>query len=235
MAKKLFVRFSTTQDEQAVLDFYEQNKHEFVFQRDSEVWRERISAGAVTIIEDENGKIVASSISYPITDENGVHQWTEIGSTRVSLDGIGLVTPLVSAQILRAWMLEPPDDRFVLEIISGNAHSAHVFEKMGATAFNIPPGLHDKVKATITSDASQVTVDWFQMGAETVPDLAKNIKNVTLKNKRTGEEYELDFSRCLLVTHFKKEVEDLAASNLGDVKKPDLKQGIASFKKKFQP
>ena len=232
MAKKLFVRFSTSQDETAIFDFYAENQHQFVFQRNPDVWKERIASGAVTLIEDENGKIVASSISYPIVDSNGVQQWTEIGSTRVGLDGIGLVTPLLSAQVLRAYLLEPPEDRFVLEIVIGNNHSKHVFMKLGATLFDIPDGLHEKVKSTIAPGSGKQTVEWFQMGAETIPDLAKNIKDTILKNKKTGEEYELDFSRCALVIHFKQEVEGLAAKDFGDVKIPDLTRPL---KRKFQP
>jgi len=240
MTKKLFVRFSTAQDEKAIFDFYNQNKHEFVFQRDPEVWKERIASGAVTLIHDENGKIVASSISYPITqkDANGneVHQWTELGSARVQLDGIGLAKTLVSAMVLRAYLLEPPNDRFVLEIVVGNSHSKHVFTKMGATPFDIPPGLHEKVKATVAPGSGQAAVEWFQMGPEVMPELAKNIldshKNPIVKNKKTGEEYELDFSRCVLISQFRKEVQDLSAKNFGDVKNPDLKQGLKSFKNK---
>src|ERR1700733_14489640 len=117
MVQKLFVRFSTSKDEKDIFDFYKKNEHTFVFLRDAEVWKERIASGAVTMIHDDSGKIVAASISYPImhksADGNDVHQWTEIGSTRVALEGIGLFNALVSAQVLRAYMLEPPKDRFV--------------------------------------------------------------------------------------------------------------------------
>lgn len=243
MTKKLFVRFSTSKDEQDIFDFYNENKHEFVFQRDPNIWKERIAAGAVTIIHDEDGKIVASGIAYPITqkdkDGNEVHQWTELGSTRVALDGIGLVGVLTSAQVLRAYLLEPPDDRFVLEIVVGNSHSKHVYTKMGATSFDIPPGLHEKVKATVAPGSGQAEVEWFQIGVEIMPEFAQklldNQKNPVLKNKKTGEEYELDFSRCVLVTQFDAEVKDLASRDFGDSKKPDLGRKLNSFKNKFQP
>ena len=229
MAKKLFVRFSTSQDEKDIFGFYKDNQHTFVFQRDPEVWKERIAAGAVTIIHDENGKIVASSISYPITqkDANGneVHQWTEIGSTRVALEGIGLFDAMASAQIVRAYLLEPPKDRFVLEIILGNSHSKYVFTKLGATLYTIPSDLAKKVKSTIAPGSGKDPVEWFQIGAEAIPAIAKKLvdaeKNNTLVNKKTGEKYELDFSRCALMTTFKDEVKDLANENFGDAAKPD--------------
>ena len=63
MAKKLFVRYAEPADEKKIFDFYSQNEHQYVAKRDPDVWRERIANGAVTLIEDENGKIVASAIS----------------------------------------------------------------------------------------------------------------------------------------------------------------------------
>lgn len=243
MAEKLFVRFSTSQDQQAIFDFYNENKHTFVFQRDPEVWKERIASGAVTLIQNEEGKIVASSISYPVmqTDKDGneVHQWTELGSTRVALEGIGLAQTLVSAQVLRAYLLEPPNDRFVLEIVLGNNHSKHVFTKMGATPFDIPAELHEKVKSTIAPESGQAAVEWFQMGVEIIPGLAKNIleseQSPVLKNKKTGEEYELDFSRCVLVTRFHDVLQDMAQHDFGDARNPDPDHGVRSFRQKFQP
>ncbi|MBI3441029.1 MAG: hypothetical protein HY052_04385 [Proteobacteria bacterium] len=241
MPKKLFVRFSTAQDEKDIFEFYAYHQHQFVFQRDPEVWKERIASGAVTLIQDEDGKIVASAISYPVMKKgangNEVHEWTEIGSVRVAVEGIGLFKTLVSAQVLRAYLLEPPADRFVAEIVVGNNHSKHAFTKNGATLFDIPEELREQVCKTITSGSN--TVEWFQLGVETIPAFAQNFidsqKNPTVKNKATGEEYELDFSRCILVTTFKDEVKDLALQNFGDIKKPDLGRGLNSFKGKFHP
>lgn len=243
MAKKLFVRFSTSADEKAIFDFYNQNKHEFVFQRNPDVWKERISSGAVTIIHDEDGNIVASAIAYPIMQKDArgdeVHEWSELGSTRVALDGIGLAKVLTSAQVLRAYLLEPPNDRFVMEIVVGNSHSKHVYTKMGATPFDIPPGLLEKVKATVAPGSGQASVEWFQFGVELMPEFARTLldskKNSILTNKKTGEEYELDYSRCALIQHFDAEVKDLALKDFGDVQKPDLKRGLNSFKKTPNP
>ncbi len=244
MAKKLYVRFSTEQDEKDIFDFYKQNSHTFIFLRDPEVWKERIAAGAVTMIHDEAGQIMAASISYPIMMKdakgNDVQQWSEIGSTRVALDGIGLFNPLVSAQVLRAYLLEPPKDRFLMEIVVGNEHSKHVFSKLGATLFEMTPELAEKARASIASDAGadapavaasdEDPVEWFQIGTEAIPGIAATLldaqKNNIRVNKKTGEEYELDFSRCILATQLKDQVQVLAKQNFGDVKKPDCKKPL---------
>lgn len=232
MAKKLYVRTATTQDEQAIFDFYAQNQHQFVFQRDPAVWKERIASGAVTMIHDDAGKIVAAAIAYPIKDAQGTHAWSELGSVRVQLDGIGLAKTLISAMILNAWLLEPPQDRFVLEIVNGNSHSAHVFTKLGATAYTVPAELEAQVKSTVTAGAQPVT--WYQMGTEIMPSAAQNIldsvNNPVVKNTKTGEEYEFDFSRSTLVTQFKNELQTLAGKDLGNPKTPDLSKGLKSLK-----
>lgn len=234
MPQKLYVRFSTPDDEKKIFDFYNQNQHTFVFLRDPAVWKERIAAGAITLIEDEAGTIVASSISYPALTKdsagNDVHQWTEVGSTRVALGGIGLFDPLVSAQILRAYLLEPPKDRFVMEIVLGNEHSKHVFSKLGATLYTAPAEMLKAVKSTIAPGSGTSPVEWFQIGAEAIPSIAAKLLDVQKNNLRTdkaaGVQYELDFSRCVLFTRFGNEVKALARQNFGNPATPDLKKPL---------
>lgn len=237
MAQKLYVRFSTSKDEQKIFDYYKENPHQFVFQRDPDVWKERIASGAVTLIEDESGKLVASAISYPIVrnDEAGnpVHKWTEIGSVRVTLDGFGLGKTLISAQVLRAYLLEPPRDRFILDIAIGNIASKTMFTHLGATLKDLPTELVVKEKTTTTvGGKGTVPVEWLQIGAEAVPGMANILlereKNPTVVNKQTGDVYEMDFSKCVLMTQFKDEVKVIAAQNFGNVAAPDYSKTLQS-------
>lgn len=245
MAKKLFVRFSTSQDEKKIFDYYKENQHKYVFQRDADVWKERISSGAVTLIEDEAGKIVASSISYPVMmkDAKGddVHQFTEIGSVRVALDGIGLGKTLVSAQVLRAYLFEPPKERFILDIVVGNEASRAMFAKLGATLHDLPAALKKKPEEKTTTSVGgkgASPVDWFQIGPEAIPNLANNLlereKNPAVVNKATGEEYEIDFSKCMLMTQFKNELKQVAQQDLGNAAKPDYRHTVAAMRNKLK-
>ena len=236
--EKLYVRFSNSGDVEAIRNFYQENQHQFVFQREPEVVRERVEAGAVTIIEDSKGNIVASSISYPIivTDEEGnsAQKWTEVGSTRIALEGAGVFKTLISAQILRAVLLEPPEDRFVLEIVKANARSTNVFQRLGSQPFDVPEDLTRAVQKTIAPTSQGAEVTWYQLGPETIPYLAKNLvecmNNPVLTNKQTGQEYELDFSKCPLQTLFKAELEKLAGISPDEQNHP---VSIKGLKNKF--
>ena len=237
--EKLYVRFSTSADIEAVRNFYQDNQHQFVFQREPAVVKERVEAGAVTIIEDSKGTIVASSISYPIVVKDGEgndsHRWTEIGSTRIALEGAGVFKPLISAQVLRAFFLEPPEDRFVLEIVKTNGRSTDVFQKLGSLPFAVPEDLTKAVQKTIAPNSQGAEVTWYQLGPETISDLARNIvslmDNPVLKNKVTGQEYDLDFSKCHLQTLFSAELRKLAGDvTLDEKPKP---ASIKGLKNKF--
>lgn len=220
MTSKLFVRYSEAADEQAVFDFYQVNKHEFVFRRDPEVWRERISNGAVTVVEDEAGHIVAASIIYPIiikdADGNDKHGWSEIGSVNVALKEAGIFTPMISALLMRAYFFEPPEDRFVTEILPDNTHSQHVFKKSGWQSYDIPEDLRNKAFETILPEDRDTSTLWFQMGAECMSDIARyivdHINNPVVGKSKDGTVYEMDFSRCMIVTQFRIELDKVAQS-----------------------
>lgn len=244
MVQKLYVRFSNSADEQKIFDYYAENKHEFVAKREEALWKERIASGAVTLIEDDKGKIVASSIHYPLVVQNDkgedVHKWSEIGSVRVTLDGIGLFKTLMSAHIMRAYLLEPPEDRFAIEIVKTNAHSKYVFEKEGATPWAIPDKLREMVEDSMAADDTTGAVDWFQLGVESMPHFAQNLldakNNPVLTHKKTGEQYELDFSKCIVTQMLGKQVEKLSKLDFGDPAQPNPAHGLkTSFRDKFTP
>lgn len=201
--ENLYIRFSTSEDLGRIVEFYQQQKTPYVFPREREVWKERAAAGAVTLIENEGGKIVASSISYPVvtTDKDGLphHRWTEIGSTIVALEGIGLFKPLLSAQIINAALLEPPADGFVLEIVRSNERSISVFSKLGAEPYTIPPELFAVVQGTFTPESQQRDVAWYRIGTDQAGNMARNLDDLRraplLNDKKTGAAYRLDFSR----------------------------------------
>ena len=225
-AENLYLRFSTVDDTQAIVEYYTQNRSPFVFLRDYDTWKERISAGAVTIVENEAGGIVASSISYPVvsTDESGHarHKWTEIGSTLIALGGIGLFAPLISAQVLRAHLLETPEDRFVLEIVNDNQRSVDVFARVGAVPFDVPRELFDQVQTTFAEGLDR-KVSWYQIGPDSMPVLAKNLvramEGAELKSKTDGgRAFRLHLTRMpgLVVDAALRLADDILAAGPGN-------------------
>ncbi|TNE26709.1 MAG: hypothetical protein EP349_09735 [Alphaproteobacteria bacterium] len=230
MRKKLYLRQSTPKDLQKVLDFYDNNKHPFIAGRDRETMEDRVNAGAVTMLQDDNGDIQAISIAYPVTakDDNGneAHKWTEIGSTHVLMANMGLFDVMVGAQLLNAFLLEPPEDRFVIEIDPTNLHSKHVFKKLGCADYDNPPA--DMVKGVngiLAPEDANKGVDWLYANHEMMPALAKKfldrIDNPVITNKATGEEYELDVSESPLGKHFVATLEKLAKKDYGQDNAPD--------------
>jgi hypothetical protein len=241
--KKLFVRFADKNDEQKIFDFYAANEHAFVFAREPDVWRERIASGAVTLIEDAQGHIVAAAISYPVVVKNDKgedeHRWTELGSVRISLQNLGLFNVLVPAQVMRAFLFETPSDRFVVEIVPENAHSKHVFAKLGGQPFDIPQTLADKINETISPEDKGTPTDWFQLGVENMPLVARMfagaVDNPVLTDRATGAVYELDFSRCVVATQFMDIVRDIGVQDMGDPAQPHPGKHLRDVRNKIKP
>jgi hypothetical protein len=185
---------------------------------------------------------MASAIAYPLlkkTDQGDVHAWTEIGSVRVAKAGLGLFDHLISAHAMRAYLLEPPADRFVLDIVDGNTHSRHVFTKAGAVPFVMPDALRDQVMATIAPGDQNKPLSWFQIGVEAMPKFAQHMLEAVDRPKTIGqgtaEEYVFDYSRNPLVTLFRDALEQTAGRDFGDATRPDSSKGMNHYKTRPGP
>jgi hypothetical protein len=229
-----YLRMAVVEDIDKILDFYKANKHHNVRDRDPDVLKERADNGSIVLIEDEDGEIVATSISYAHNiEENGVErtEWVEIGSTRIAgLNGIpGVFDLMVVAQTLRAYLVEPPEDCFV-------AHMEHEYiqktaERLGFRSCEPPKGLQEVSDKTVgTADMTDRSKDWYRMGVEGLPIMAQYMVDAwnkpTLKNKKTGEEIKISFERSTMLDKFKDTIENLAKRDYGSVDKPDLTEGI---------
>lgn len=240
--KKYFVRFSKPEDEQKILDFYDMNAHKNVRKRDADVLRQRIEDGSVVLIEDEQGKIVASSITYPhkTTDSDGIEhvKWQEIGSTRIVLNGYpGLFDAMVTMQILRAFLVEPPADRFVAQMHTDAVQG--LAKKLGWRDYVADDALIDSKFSTIDKkDVSAASRDhWFHTGVEGLPVMAawmvKTLENPVLENKKTGEKISLDFSKSSFFNMFETEIRHLAKRDFGSPDTPDMQKGVEQSRNKW--
>ncbi|MEZ0262303.1 MAG: hypothetical protein ACAH80_14955 [Alphaproteobacteria bacterium] len=233
---KYFIRFSSKEDSDKIVEFYDLNAHKNVRKRQQELMKQLVDDGAVVIIEDEKGKIVAASITYPhtATDEKGneVVKWQEMGTTRITLNGYpGLFDALITMQTLRAFLVEPPTSTFVAQM-----HTAPVqglASNLGWRPMDkLPEGLMDsKIKTMDPADVPKLTeVNWFLCGTEALPVMAarmvKSVENPVLENKKTGEKIELDYSKSTFFKLFGDEIKALAGKDFGDVDKPNVKQNV---------
>jgi len=241
--KKYYIRFSTANDYDKIMEFYDDNAHKSVRKRQQELMKQLAEDGAIVLIEDDKGTIVASSITYAhkVTDKNGIEhvQWQEIGTTRIVLNGFpGLFDAMVTMQLLRTFLVEPPEGIFVAQM-----HTAPVqgmAAKLGWRRLtDMPDGLMDsKIKTVDPADVPNLsTTNWFIGGVEALPVMAKwmenALKNPVLTNKKTGEQIELDFSKSSFFNMFQAEIKNLATRDFGDVEKPDLKQSVQQRRDKW--
>jgi len=234
--KKLFIRFSNANDFDNIMEFYELNAHKNVRKRQSDLMKQLAEDGAVVLIEDEQGKIVAASMTYPhkTPDKAGVErvQWQEIGTTRIVLNGYpGLFDAMITMQTLRAFLVEPPDSTFVAQM-----HTAPVQGMAEALGWRpmpvMPDGLMDaKIRSVDPGDVPNLSANnWYLCGMEALPTMAarmvKSIDDPILENKKTGEKIELDYSRSTFFKLFGPEIRVLANKTYGDVEKPDTAQSV---------
>ena len=232
--KKYYIRFSVEEDFDRISEFYDLNAHKNVLKREHDLMKQLTGDGAVILVEDEKGKIVAASITYAhkAKDEHGVEhvQWQELGTTRCVLNGYGgIFDAMISMQTLRAFLVEPPDNLFVAQMETTPVQN--LAKKLGWRSLEGGPSeaLLEAKKKTVT-DGHATDNDWYCCGIEGLPVMAKwfesAIKNPVLTNKKTGEQIELDFSKSTFFTMFKEEITHLAQKDLGDVEKPDAAQSL---------
>lgn len=240
---KYYIRFSNSQDFKNVLDFYDINVHANVRKRQHELMKQLVEDGAVILIEDEKGKIVASSITYPhkTKDKNGVEhvQWQEIGSTRMVLNGYpGLFDAMIAMQTLRSFLVEPPEDVFVARMHTVPVQN--MAKKLGWRGYVAPQELIDIQKKSVSAEDQSTAppgINWFHCGVEALPVMAKwmekSMDDGVLVNKKTGEKIELDYSKSTFFKMFGEEIKGLAKKDFGDVEKPDPQQSVRQRRDKW--
>lgn len=234
--EKYYIRFANKDDFDKIVEFYDLNAHKNVRKREQALMKTLADDGAVILIEDAKGKIVAASITYPhkATDDKGneVVKWQEMGTTRIVLNGYpGLFDAMITMQTLRAFLVEPPTSTFVAQM-----HTAPVqglASKLGWRPMPaLPDGLMDaKIKTMDPADVPKLTTEnWFLCGTEALPVMAarmvKSIENPVLENKKTGDKIELDYSRSTFFKLFGDEIKALAGKDFGDVDNPNVKQNV---------
>lgn len=232
--KKYFVRLSKEDDFQKISEFYQRNTTDKLMKREADLIKQMASDGAIVMIEDTAGKVVAASISYAHTapDANGVPQvnWQEVGTTQIELNGYpGLFDAMITMQVMRTFLVEPPEKFFVAMMEEG--HVQKMAERLGWRRLEGGPekALLDSQHKGAPSEPVSAH-DWFMLGMEGMPAMAgrmiKVMDNPILENKKTGEKIELDFSKSSFFKMFEKEIRNLSGKTYGNADKPDLNDSV---------
>lgn len=239
--KKYFVRFSKEADFDKILAFYDVNEHKNIFKRKAELIQERTEKGAIVLIEDEAGAIVAASVTYAheVTGKDGVTRahWQEFGTTRSILKGYSLGDAMIPLQLLRTFLVEPPEGTFVMRTMTTQVQG--LASVMGWRRMEGGPSdeLLAAMQITIAENDHTGKTNWFVFGTEAIPTAAQLLKNFVenpvIKNAKTGEEIEIDFSKSNFFNMFKDDMLKLAGQDFGDVDKPDNKQNLRQKRDKW--
>ena len=239
---KYYIRFSQAEDLDRLVEFYTDNSHKNVRQREIDAMKPLIEDGFVAFIEDENGEVVGSSISYPHkVKENGVEKvkWLEIGTARITLNGyISLFDVMTVSQVLRAYLVEPPEDRFVARMDMPQVRA--LAERLGWRSFEPPEELLDISNSTVdqNKEAGKDRSDgWYQSGVEGLPVMAKflidALESPILTNKKTGDQVEISIERSKVLKIFKENIKNLTGRDYGSIDKPDMSKGVAKHRQEW--
>ena len=236
--KKYFVRFSNAEDFDALMAFYKENPHKNVCDRNDAMLRELVDNGSVTIIQSAEGdKIVGASISYPLMGEGGQSQkWVEIGTTRIVMNGYpGLFDVMIAMQSLRAYLVEPPEDRFVCQMESPAVRK--MADRLGFRPFEPSAELVRVSDDTLNVKDSSGYENWYSAGPEALPVLAQRlleaIDKPAIAHLKTGETIKLDFSKSKFFSLFEDEFRNLAKRDFGNPDQPDYTASIAKNRQKW--
>lgn len=235
---RYYPRFSRADDHDKLLEFYSDHQHKNVLNRDPELLKKMIGDGAVVLVEDKAGEIVAASITYPYTkaDANGAEEtkWQEVGTLRCALNGFGIFDALVSMQTLRTFLLDPPSDRMIAQMETTPVQN--LAKSFGWREFTPLKEIFDIKAGTVTNYNDPHGHDnWYSLGAEAMPIAAKALvrlyDNPVLENPKTHEKIVLDFSRSNFCSELMPQIRQLAGMDLGNVDKQDLTKGLAQQQK----
>jgi hypothetical protein len=248
---KIYLRFSENNDTEKLAKFYADHKHKDVFDRSQTYLQERIDTGDVILMEDEAGEIIGASVIYPLKgkDEHGrdVVKCQELGSLRIVKNGyMGLFNILISTQVFRTMLVEPPEECIVAEIhknvwpLAKNI-GAIKWEPSKEVIESSDTTLDPEVLANYVPDTSEDGKKiWIQIPKESLPTVAQKLLEVVdrpvLKHKKfeeNGEKIEISLERVKFVDKFMDEIKAIAASDLGDPEKASPKQEMAALQRRW--
>lgn len=205
-----YVRYSTKNDFDSIVAYYNDNKHKDIDFRDLDILQKLVKKGQATIIEDQDNNIVACSVTYPChsTNTTSSPEWQEVGSTRIKLNGYqGIFACLVIAQVFKSLIENPPKEFFVAHMV--NPPVQDITRKFGWS--EIENDYSQIVQASRKTLAKEDwnkdrSTDWFYCGEKGLNMMVKvflsTIANPILKHYKYEEnqkQIRISYDRCPLL------------------------------------
>jgi hypothetical protein len=235
----LRIRFSQAADTGKIADFYKDNSHAHVDQRQAELLRSRIESGCVFMVEDETGKLGMASVSYEFNRKAGEPPvWTEIGSTRSVLAGVGLYPFVVASQVVHEFLTRTPEDSFFAGVYKDNQPVTDLLsKKVGWSIYN-PPAEMAKI-TDLEKDLAKLNC--MESASRNIPQQARLVLEYIergtkegLMNKKTGARVKLDLSEFPLANELRPLLEELAHGAFGKQLETEPRAPLGETRKRFE-
>lgn len=228
------VRFSEAADAPRVMTYYNQNPDPAYAPRNNPGapgidTESRIREGQAIIIEDANGTIHGASVCYrhAIDPNTNAHRWSELGTTRITLNGCDLYPFMIAAQSVYAHIQERPGD-FIFADIHKKDETKKVLYLLGTKLrwpiFNPEQALKDETQKSLDPSKRSIPVDYLQCDDAALAHQARvvidRIDAGALNHKPSGSLIRLDLSRFALAGALRPALDQLARSHNGHAPAP---------------
>jgi hypothetical protein len=220
--ERLTLAFSRAADLPDVLTYYKANRHDAVDIRKADVTENAVKTGRFLLVRDSKNNLRAGSATYDFATASGSDKraWAEMGTTRATLPGFSLYQFMISAQVIREFLVNTPTDRFFAIIDHDNDAVIKRLYQTGWKDFTPPQHLIDALEATKDWHTDNPVV-WRNATSDTLPHQARTvlaqINKGKLVNPRTGAEADLDFSQFPLANELRPHLEALAHGPFADM------------------
>lgn len=227
--ERLRIYFSRAADLPDVLAYYNAHRHDAVDIRKGDVTENAVKGGRFLLLRDRTGALRAGSATYDFATAAGRDKraWSEMGTTRATLPGFSLYQFMISTQVIREFLDNPPTDRFFAIIDHDNDAVIKRLYQTGWVDYTPDNHLVKALKATKDYSTDNPVV-WRCATTATLPQQARTvlaqIDKGKLVNPRTGAEADLDFTDFPLAHRLRPHLEALAHGPFADMleKSPHL-------------
>lgn len=234
--EKLYLRFANTRDHDRLLAFYDAVKPNMDAGQRADM-SQKISAGSAVLVEDADGHVQAAGLVSPVgRPGEDRHSWTLVSDIHSNIRHFDLARVMVAAGTVNGFFVDPPEMRFVAQVPQDNVVlDTFIRKNIGWT--DLTPG--DNCTAALAAVQDGQEAGWLECGPQQLIHAARMVQDIIdgeygFANPATGQEYQLDVTRCSLATSLRSHVDTLAGCTHSPDEKPDPRFGLGSMARSFR-